>query len=330
MFLFVAVVSAFKYEAHMEKSFLAFMRSHHIYFSGEEYHLRFGIFLQTMRYIQDRSPSLDFSIGLTKFACYTPSEYQWLHGYTETEGKYGYTPERVIGDVPEAYDWVSNGNVNPIKDQQNCVASWAFAAVSAMESQWSIRTATTHKNLYDLSESALIDCCFLNQGCEASGTAEIAFDYVVLWRQGSFMRTSDYPYTPAKGTCKWDYDKQLCNLVRYRMFEDGNEVALKGYIYDYGPGVTKLDTTPFSFQLYTGGVYKDPLCVADHRNAYMVIVGYGADKDVKYWLIRNSWGAGWGEKGYMRLFRDEVGKANICGVATRVLIPEVKVPPPTS
>jgi len=44
-------------------------------------------------------------------------------------------------------------------------------------------------------------------------------------------------------------------------------------------------------------------------NHAVLAVGYGIEGGVPYWLIKNSWGAGWGDKGY---FKMEMGK-NMCG-----------------
>jgi C1A family cysteine protease len=58
-----------------------------------------------------------------------------------------------------------------------------------------------------------------------------------------------------------------------------------------------------------------PLCgtTIDHA---VEIVGFGIENDIKYWTVRNSWGADWGEEGYFRILRtDSMDDEGICGLA---------------
>lgn len=68
------------------------------------------------------------------------------------------------------------------------------------------------------------------------------------------------------------------------------------------------------FQTYMGGVMDPWLCNASKLDHGITLVGYGTEDGKDYWLIKNSWGPGWGEKGYCKLIR---GKGK-CGINTNV------------
>lgn len=52
-----------------------------------------------------------------------------------------------------------------------------------------------------------------------------------------------------------------------------------------------------------------------------MIVGYGTEDGADYWIVKNTWGERWGEKGYFKLLR---GKEH-CGIHTYVSAPHVDV-----
>jgi cathepsin L len=66
-------------------------------------------------------------------------------------------------------------------------------------------------------------------------------------------------------------------------------------------------------------VYDDAACNPYDLDHAVIAIGYGNDaasgKD--YWLVRNSWGVSWGEKGYVKIAR----QGNICGVTQTRLVP---------
>ena len=75
-----------------------------------------------------------------------------------------------------------------------------------------------------------------------------------------------------------------------------------------GPVSVAVEADSIVFQLYTGGVIDSTAC-GTSLNHGVLAVGYGAD----YWIVKNSWGASWGDKGYLKIKYTESG-AGICGI----------------
>ena len=92
--------------------------------------------------------------------------------------------------------------------------------------------------------------------------------------------------------------------------------ALLGAVATVGPVSISVDAGGQGWSYYAGGVYTDA-CGFDVDHAVQ-LVGYGEDSGNLYWLVRNSWGSGWGEGGYIRLQRfsdgTSTGASEPCGV----------------
>ena len=71
-------------------------------------------------------------------------------------------------------------------------------------------------------------------------------------------------------------------------------VALKTAIAA-GPVSVTLDSDSFMFQFYSGGIINSAQCGTE-QNHVGVAVGYGVDSvKGEFYIVRNSWGANWGE-----------------------------------
>lgn len=88
------------------------------------------------------------------------------------------------------------------------------------------------------------------------------------------------------------------------------------------PVAVSVDASGSSFQFYSSGVFTGECGSAlDHG---VTVVGYGSEKgEVKYWIVKNSWGTSWGEDGYMRLQKEVSAKEGLCGIAMEALYPAV-------
>lgn len=63
---------------------------------------------------------------------------------------------------------------------------------------------------------------------------------------------------------------------------------------------------------YKSGIFSGPCRTKlDHA---IIAVGYGAEGDKKFYIVRNSWGTDWGEKGYIRMFREDKKGPGTCGI----------------
>lgn len=106
------------------------------------------------------------------------------------------------------------------------------------------------------------------------------------------------------------------------MFQSFSKFKTK-YIYflssgTIGPICAAIYHEPIQF--YQTGIFESSSCSNDLAllNHGVLVVGYGMDNDQNYWIIKNSWGADWGDRGYIRLARDA---NNQCGIAYDTVYP---------
>jgi len=282
-------------------------------YTGEEYSFRLGVYLTNSRAIQEfNAKSSTFQVGINDFTAMTPAEYRSLLGHRQMNNIITRKAE-VKGNAPESVDWRDSGIVNPVKNQAQCGSCWAFSVIQAQESKW----AKEKGQLISLSEQNLVDCVTSCYGCNG-GDEYISFDYVIKHQGGLFMKEEDYPYTGRDGKCKFDKTKGVCPVKAWMRPTQGNEDELAEGCATMGVVSIAIDAGQWSFQAYSHGIYDEPRCSSTRLDHAVGLVGYGVDNGVKFWLVRNSWGANWGEKGYIRMIR---GKKNQCGVATDCVMP---------
>jgi cathepsin L len=321
---FLAVGSCALVAAHEEKSFVAHLRQNGLLYTGDEYQFRLGIFLTSQRIVRDfNAGNHGFRLGTNSLSTLTPAEYRLLLGYKlqkQPKSKFGKKLHpKANSDYPPSYDWRQFSAVQIVKDQGQCGSDWAFGAIGAEESMFFINKGM----LYNLSEQNLVDCDRFDSGCDG-GTAENAYEYVLGFQDGHFATEVEYPYTGVEGTCYYDATNMSGSayLYNYGWFADPGQDAeanLLALIYEYGPAACAIDASHDSFQLYSSGIFNEPACSSTDLDHEVLNVGYGADDSgTQYWIVKNSWGTGWGVDGYIYMSRN---KNNQCGITTDVTVP---------
>lgn len=293
------------------------------------YAKRYGAFKQNLRRIAIHNQKYEegresFTLGLNELADLTDEEYRRLLGYKKSvshEAPETFSSSVDYSDLPDAWDWREHDAVTPIKNQGMCGSCWAFSAVASMECAYAQATG----KLVSLSEQELVDC--VNGGkdtCTRGGEMQDGFKEIISHHGGKIDPESVYVYqATSKGVCYANDSKAIGHFTSYVNITSGDERAMQAAVATQSVLSIAIDASSFLFQLYHHGVFNWPFCKnsADGLDHGVAVVGYGVKAGREFWLVKNSWGEGWGMHGYIMMSRN---KKNQCGIATDASFPVMK------
>ncbi len=189
--------------------------------------------------------------------------------------------------LPEEVDWRATGAVTSVKNQGTCGSDYAFAAIAAIEGAHKIATG----QLRNLSEQEIVDCSIANgnYGCNG-GWADRAMEWVA---QHGVSQQSDYPYTGRSSFCRSGRTNPAVLITGFRTIPVDTRSLMEAVARQ--PVAALVDAS--EFHTYRGGIYEP--CRSRHGDHWVTIVGYSNSGAAPYWIIKNSWGNGWGISGYM-------------------------------
>lgn len=233
---------------------------------------------------------------LNKFADMSKEEFKKTYlsqvAY-ETEPEKTYKSTEKL-DAPDSMDWTSRGAVTGIKDQGQCGSCWAFSATGALEGLNYLNTS----QLKSFSEQQLLECSksYGNMGCNG-GIMMHAFLYT---KEFGINEESAYPYLAD--------DSRECNTslqdegVKINTgFTSVEIMSNVGLVNAIALQPVSVGVAADAWQHYKGGIFDDWEGCNTQTDHGVLAVGYGQDivTGKLYYKVKNSWGAGWGESGYI-------------------------------
>jgi C1A family cysteine protease len=307
MMLVLLLTTAFAYHSELQAhaKFQTFQKKFEKVYEGKEEERRFGIFKDNLEIIEEHNAkNLSWTMGVTQFADMTAFEFT---AFVKRGNGGGFVPKlneqrNVASFGPatcDSVDWVAKGAVTPVKNQGQCGSCWSFSTTGAIEGRSVISNGQVTGTPIPLSEQDLVDCDSTDSGCNG-GLMDYAFEFVKT--NGGLCSEAEYAYTARQARqCQEDGCTKYGQITGYQDVTQKSTSDLEAAVCE-GPVSIAIEADQSSFQLYNGGVLTSKC--GSNLDHGVLLVGMGTDGADKYWKVKNSWGASWGEQGYIRLCRD--------------------------
>jgi cathepsin X len=215
--------------------------------------------------------------------------------------------------IPREWDWRNVSGLNYCSPNRNqhipvyCGSCWVFGSLGALNDRFNV----ARKNRWPmtmLSPQEIIDCN--GKGSCQGGEVGNVYEHA---KQNGLVEEGCNNYKAVNGKCDPFHRCGTCwpescdpvqNYTKYYVKDYGQlsgRLNMMSEIHNRGPIACSIGATSnFEFN-YTSGIYAE---YSDLPSNHIVSVsGWGFDQDSKteYWIVRNSWGDAFGEKGWFRV-----------------------------
>ena len=293
-------------------AFMNYIAKHgKVYETVEEYGLRMNEWRKADRYIQLHNNEMNatWTLSHNHLSDWTHAERKSLNGLKPELRTREYAPVLLEPSNSDGVNWVEKGAVTDVKNQGSCGSCWSFSTTGALEGAHFIATGS----LESFSEEQFVQCDYgvtKNLGCNG-GLMDKAFAYA---ESNAIQTEANYPYTSGngrKGSC--DSSKLEGASLKVTTYTDvtvNSPEQLKAAL-DKQPVSVAIEADKMAFQMYHSGVLTGDKCGTNLDHGVLA-VGYGTENGVEYYLVKNSWGATWGDAGYVKIGVED--GAGVCGI----------------
>jgi C1A family cysteine protease len=197
-----------------------------------------------------------------------------------------------------SFAWNGAKTSTIVQYQGICGSCWAFTSAAVYETDYLLKNNKT----LDISEQSILDCAVDKSGNDAGscdgGWYGGVFDYLTV--KGARTEKED-PYKGKSGFCsgsaktkytvtKWGYIRRDAGIPSVK--------EMKEAIAKYGAIAATVKVTP-AFQAYKNGIFDEHASVSAPNDVNHAITIVGWDDSKQAYLVKNSWGPNWGDKGYI-------------------------------
>lgn len=244
--------------------------------------------------------------------------------------------------LPKRFDWrnVDNGisYIGPVRHQGSCGACYAFGACAAAEGVYNLANNLYNDNCVDFSEAFITFCLDpLYAGFDGCTGSDYEYEELdALVREGLCLEEL-FPYDASLRSCPLDLPVSTVKFDSWHRLPCNDIDAIKRAIRYFGIVDVSVMTNS-AFDAYESGVYEDSktecrdtysgTCYYAASDHVVALVGWDDNGGDGYWILRNSWGADWGEDGYMRIKYNSAHVAcAACYLVITADLPVVEVEP---